>query len=137
MVCPWLVNGKCTSPRFPKNEDPTKLSGKCFDDWKYKTCPYYVEPRQTTSSKNLVAYTDERLKRIYKPYPLIHALPTPPSSECPHFKTIEYEGYYTGYCDILDRLLTKTEVELCIKRWRECPIRIYHEYTKAPFTYIG
>jgi len=65
----------------------------------------------------------ETFEKRYKPYKLIHALLTEPSSDCPYLKTFRgTDGKWYALCKVLNRLLTFTEVKLCEHHWKSCPL---------------
>ena len=59
--------------------------------------------------------------RIYAP---IHAIPRHINIACPFARIMETEDKIrVVYCEVLARLLTRYEAELCSQYWKECPYR--------------
>ena len=120
MVCPWYQYGVCTSPKLPEPSEAVVSATRCLSDNEYKSCAYYVEPSAQSSQSQQKSLRKDRLK-IYIP---IHALPPGTTVACPEAIVIKHDtGVTIAYCKILDRPLTRFEVDLCNKYWRDCPYR--------------
>lgn len=125
LPCPWYKSGMCTSPRLREPStlvvNPERCLGKHED---YRSCRYFVDvEKQEEKEKSLTRFTQPTpaIAQQLKPYPPIHLLHTKPSSTCPYFKVYEYAGNYLAYCNVLERLLTRSEVKNCEKLWKNCP----------------
>jgi hypothetical protein len=93
------------------------------DETEYKACRFYVEPPQERrSSRGILEQAKPAIVQQLRPYTPIHLLPTRPSSKCPFIKVYSYSGGYLAQCTVLNRLLTRSEVELCEKYWQTCPM---------------
>ncbi len=129
MPCPWYKNGMCTSPKLAKPSSAIVNTERCLGGPEsYKTCSFYVEPGggeegSESGVPSITSFAKSGLEKKLKPYPPIHLLEQRPSGECPFMKVYEYSGGFLAYCVILERLLTRSEVETCEKYWRSCPIR--------------
>lgn len=122
MPCPWYQYGVCTSPKLPEPTDSVVTVDRCSSEDVYMNCAYYVATIefQKTSKKTLIKKDRDKI-RIYIP---IHALPSHLDCQCIACKTnVTESGIRIAYCNILDRYLTKYEVYLCNKYWKECPYR--------------
>jgi len=123
--CPWYRNGMCTSPRLRRPSSsvvsPTRCKGS---EAEYKSCRFYVNPQQPSREKGrsgLVESLKPALAQQLRPYPPIHLLTRRPESRCPYFKVYSYSGGYLIFCQVLGRLLTRSEVGPCEKYWSACP----------------
>ncbi len=129
MPCPWYKNGMCTSPKLVKPTTSVVNLERCMGGPEsYKTCQFYVEPgggeeSGRSDTPSITSFSRTGLDKKLKPYPPIHLLERRPESSCQFFKVYEYGGGYLAYCAILERLLTRSEVEACEKHWRSCPVR--------------
>ncbi len=133
MPCPWYKNGMCTSPKLVSPTSSVVSVERCLGGpEQYKTCNFYVEPggeqqeqRARSDVPSITEFSGRRtsLDKKLKPYPPIHLLDQRPLAECPYMKVYEYSGGYLAYCVALERLLTRSEVEVCEKYWRTCPMR--------------
>ena len=124
MPCPWYKHGMCTSPKVGEPTDAVVNPIRCGSDSEYKSCTYYVEPSATMTSDQKAPRRD-RL-RLYAP---IHALPPNTAISCPEATIIKLEsGAIAAYCKVLNRALTKYEVELCNKYWRDCPYKLIEHH---------
>jgi hypothetical protein len=56
-------------------------------------------------------------------FPIIYTLHYKPSSECEFFKVLEREGYYIGWCGVLERPVVKSSIYKCERYWQTCPFR--------------
>jgi len=125
--CPWYRNGMCTSPRLRQPSRSVVSPQRCLgSETEYKSCRFYVEPPQQggggrRGGHGLVETMKPALAQQLRPYQPIHLLARRPSSRCPFFKVYSYGGGYLAYCKVLNRLLTRSEVELCEKYWQTCP----------------
>ncbi|ABN69643.1 hypothetical protein Smar_0536 [Staphylothermus marinus F1] len=117
--CPYYLNGLCYSPKTIEkygspSSEPVNL-GYCLSD-NYNECSYYT----IKSSEELYKYMGiEESTNIYLP---IHIIPCNYNSECPFFevKQIE-ENVCVSRCTYLDKYITRSSVEKCIKYWDKCP----------------
>ena len=94
---------------------------RCLSDTEYRSCRFYEEV-----SKPIGAPVHKRLELsgLYLP---IHGLTHIVRCDCPHFTVDRHEsGLYVAYCRVLNRFLTKYEVQLCRDHWKRCPYRKYH-----------
>ncbi len=134
MPCPWYKNGMCTSPKLLTPSSSVVSTERCLGGpEQYKTCNFYVEPesgqgveqrtRSDVPSITEFSGVKSSLDKKLKPYPPIHLLDQRPLAQCPYMKVYEYGGGYLAYCAVLERLLTRSEVELCEQHWRSCPFR--------------
>ncbi len=129
MPCPWLVGGKCTSPKLGR-PSAMVVSEKCFRDDPaiYTACEYYVEPPQEKRGR-LTSYMGEAEKLSLEKAPFlphVHALLIPVESECPYYVLAERGAHWVAFCKALERFLGKHEVWRCAKHWRTCPIAKMH-----------
>jgi len=121
LPCPYYKQGLCTSPLVGEPRADVCQPGVCDgDSTRYSRCPYYVKTQD-----GLEVFTRERGEPFLreKPLPILHYIKKPVKSQCPFFKTIEREGYYLAYCEVLGRLLTRYEVDLCSSYSDTCPLR--------------
>lgn len=56
-------------------------------------------------------------------FPVIYMLHYRPSSGCEFFRVLEREGYFIGWCRVLERALVKDSVVKCERFWLACPFR--------------
>lgn len=119
MPCPWYFHGVCTSPKLPEPTEDVVAIERCTSDAAYKGCSLFMESSNPAIKK--ASPKKERLK-IYAP---IHAVPPNTSIECPYGEIMNIEnGYSVVLCKILERPLTKYELPMCDRYWRECPYRV-------------
>ena len=126
LPCPWYKSGMCTSPRLREPSTLVVSPERCLGGQEYyRSCRYFVDvEKQEVKEKNaLTKFTQPTpaIAQQLKPYPPIHLLHSKPSSTCPYFKVYEYAGNYLAYCNVLERLLTRSEVKNCEKLWKNCP----------------
>ncbi len=111
--CPWYKNGMCTSPLLDTPSADPVIPQRCLSDASYKDCKYFKDLSESNISPN-----------YGKPLLLIHSLSTQPRCSCEYFIYTQHEsGTYVAACKVLRRYLTRYEVKLCEKKWRECPFR--------------
>jgi len=117
MPCPWFKDGLCTSPLLEEpSKDPVIPSICSSIKEVYSKCRYYVEPA-TKEPKEFSG-------KYGRPVLLIHSLTKPLRSNCEFFIIEKYEeNVYIAACRVLNRYLTRYEVDTCIKHWKECPYR--------------
>ncbi|MEM4553801.1 MAG: hypothetical protein QXI86_06190 [Ignisphaera sp.] len=121
MPCPWYQHGMCTSPKLPEPVDTVVAIDRCGSENIYINCVYYVEEPVKHFRKEYQTKKD-RVK-IYAP---IHALPPQLNCGCPECDISSTEnGVRFAYCKLIDRYLTRYDVYLCSRYWRECPYRLY------------
>ena len=126
MPCPWYRGGLCTSPRLKTPSSAVVSPDRCLSDTEYLSCEYYVDPAKAgRSPQGLEQHIKPAIAQQLKPYPPIHVVQRRPRSGCPNMKVYEYSGGYLAFCTVLNRLLTRSEVETCEKHWRTCPLRKY------------
>lgn len=126
MPCPWYRGGLCTSPKLREPSAHVTSPERCLSDTEYLSCEFYVDPSEVKREpKGLERHLRPAIAQQLKPYPPIHVIPYRPRSGCPYMKVYEYSGGYLAYCNILGRLLTRSEVEVCEKHWRTCPLSRY------------
>ncbi|WP_167827887.1 hypothetical protein [Pyrolobus fumarii] len=94
----------------------------------YKSCSFFVEQESgeeagAGGTPAITSFAKSGLEKKLKPYPPIHLLDYRPNNECPFMKVYEYSGGYLAYCTVLERLLTRSEVETCEQHWKTCPVR--------------
>lgn len=117
--CQYYLNGLCYSPRTiekygnPSGE-PADL-GYCLSD-NYTECPFYAG----RSGEELYKYMGvEETGKIYIP---IHVIPCSNVSECPFYEIKQLdENACIAKCAFLDKHLTQSSVEKCIRYWDKCP----------------
>jgi hypothetical protein len=120
MPCPFFKNGLCTSPLLGEPRADVYRPGVCDGDKSmYSKCPYYTEKGLET----LQTFTMDDVVRKLKPDPLLHYMRKRPVSSCKYMKVYEISGHYVAYCQLLGRLLTRYEAELCVTMPEGCPIR--------------
>lgn len=115
--CPWFRDGACTSPALGGGPDNSVINvSVCLGGpEQYTRCKFYVAPPKDSSAS---------LKRYGKPLMLINSLPKEPRSGCEFFRVIRHDsGVFLASCEVLGRYLTRYEVSLCEKYWRDCPFR--------------
>jgi len=88
----------------------------------YRSCRFYMDPPSEKKRGGLLEQAKPAIVQQLKPSPPIHLLSTKPVSKCPFFKVYSYSGGYLAQCLVLNRLLTRSEVELCIHHWQTCPL---------------
>ncbi len=120
MPCPYYKQGLCTSPLLGEPRADLYQPGVCDGDkTKYMKCPYYTEK----GLESLQTFTDEDIVHKLKPDPILHYMKKRLESRCEHFKVYQMAGHYIAYCQLLNRLLTRFEAELCASYPERCPIR--------------
>jgi hypothetical protein len=118
--CPYYMNGLCYSPKTIErygspSSEPTK-NGYCLSD-NYRNCPYYADKESTDELYKFMGV--EELSNIYLP---IHVIPCSYNSECPFYEIKQVgENICVARCVYLDKYLTRSSVEKCIKYWQKCP----------------
>ncbi len=131
MPCPFYKNGLCTSPRLSSPSPSVTSRQRCLgEEPDYMSCSYYVEA-ESTSTGSLAGYTLETaLGKQFRPYVPIHVVASKPKSECPYIKIHDYGGGYLAQCQVIERLLTRSEIKLCENYWKTCPLyRQANKYT--------
>ena len=124
MPCPWYRGGVCTSPKLKRPTSSVTSPSRCLgSEAEYKSCQFYVEPRQKTRETGLLEAVKPAIAQQLKPYTPIHLLTSKPRQGCPYMKVYNYGGGYLAYCNVLGRLLTKSEAAVCEKYWATCPLR--------------
>ncbi len=125
MPCPWYRGGVCTSPKLKRPTSSVTSPDRCLGgEAEYKSCQFYVEPQRKSDQERgqgLLAAARPAIAQQLKPYLPIHLLNAKPKSKCPYIKVYSYGGGYLAYCNVLGRLLTKSEARLCEKYWQTCP----------------
>ncbi|WP_153801405.1 hypothetical protein [Hyperthermus butylicus] len=123
MPCPWYRGGLCTSPKLSEPTTAVTSPERCLGgEAEYKSCKFYVEPSsQQRSRPVLEASLKPAIEKQLRPYKPIHLITHRPRSGCPFFKVYEYAGGYLVVCQVLNRLLTKSEATKCEKYWQTCP----------------
>ena len=138
MPCPWYRNGVCTSPKLRRPSSSVTSPSRCLgSEAEYKSCRFYVEPKQKSEGGSgrggLLEAAKPAIVQQLRPYNPIHLLASKPTSKCPYIKVYSYSGGYLAQCLVLRRLLTKSEVELCNKYWETCPF--YRQAQQHPESY--
>ncbi len=122
MPCPWYRNGMCTSPKIGKPTTAVVSVERCLGpEAEYKACEYFVDEKGH-ARKGIDSFTLTAAAQQYRPYPPIHVVYNRPDSKCPFIKVIDQGGGFIVYCNVLGRLLTRSEIKLCERYWRTCPI---------------
>ncbi|BEP17605.1 hypothetical protein PYJP_09570 [Pyrofollis japonicus] len=122
MPCPWYQNGVCTSPKLGKPSSAVVSKERCLgSEAEYKSCRFYVDPEASKKQSPLEAAMKPALEKQLRPYTAIHLLSTRPRSECPFMRVYNYGGGYLAFCEVLNRLLTRSEVTKCERYWSTCP----------------
>ncbi|MEM1645743.1 MAG: hypothetical protein QXL96_07750 [Ignisphaera sp.] len=122
MPCPWYQYGLCTSPKLPEPTDAVVAVDRCNSDNMYVNCLYYYEegPQKSIPRRSSATRRDKSTK-IYVP---IHAIPAHLDCQCPECEISTTEnGLKIAYCKALDRHLSRYEVYLCSRYWKDCPYR--------------
>ena len=101
-VCPFYNNGVCKSPLL---KEPAPADGNCFGD--YTSCRLF--PNKDDGKGSFVQ---------------VNLLDRIPSSACPAFAVIRIEKGIIAKCNLLDRILAKSQVKLCEERWASCPFQL-------------
>jgi len=117
LPCPWYKEGVCTSPLLKEPSRDPVIPSICSSNREvYSRCRYYVEPTGKEPKEFSGKYG--------KPLLLIHSLNKPPRCLCEFFIIEKYEGNtYITACKVLNRYLTRYEVNLCSQYWSDCPYR--------------
>jgi len=125
LVCPWYKHGLCTSPKLPEPTEVVTSPTRCLgDESAYKSCSFYVEPGSIEAGSKRREVRGIRGMPRPKVYAPIHAIPKHLKIGCPFAKIVETEDKVRAvYCEVLGRLLTRYEAELCASHWRDCPYR--------------
>ncbi len=120
MPCPWYRDGYCHSPALEEPSEDPVINAVCLGSEEvYKKCRLYRE-----KGGGLKEAVTRRSGRFGKPLLLIHSLKSKPDSGCEFFVIEEDEsGAYLAACKVLNRYLTRYEVPLCEKYWKDCPYR--------------
>lgn len=120
--CPYYKNGLCISPKLNTPTDAVTSPSRCYDENMYKTCKYYEEKDQKeTEEKGLTKYIPKT--SILNFYPAVNLLDEAIQPQCEYFRLYQFEKRYVARCEILDRILTKGQVNLCLKYANKCPFR--------------
>lgn len=118
MPCPWYQYGLCTSPKLSEPTDVVVAADRCNSEDIYVNCVYYIGETPKGSAKKSSSTRKNKVK-LYLP---IHAIPPQVECLCPECEISTSEnGVKIAYCKILDRYLTRYEVYICSKHWKECP----------------
>ncbi len=132
MPCPWYRGGVCTSPKLRRPSSSVVSPSRCLgSEAEYRSCQFYVEPRQKQQRGGLLEAAKPAIAQQLKPYLPIHLLSAKPRSGCPHLKVYSYSGGYLAYCEVLGRLLTRSEAANCEKYWQTCPLKRAAEQNAA------
>ena len=123
MPCPWFRGGLCTSPKLSRPSSAVTSPTRCQGgDAEYVACQFYVEPGSGSKRRSpLESGVKPAIAQQLRPYPPIHLLHSKPRSRCPFIKIYDYSGGYLAQCQVLGRLLTRSEAERCEKYWSSCP----------------
>ena len=115
MPCPWYKDGVCTSPALESPSPDPVIPAICLGDEEvYGKCRYF----RKVSKQAAPTY------KASKPLLLIHSLSKEPRSGCEFFTVERHEsGSFLSVCRVLGRYLTRYEVKLCERYWRDCPFR--------------
>lgn len=115
----------CTSPKLPEPTDVVVAVDRCGSDNIYLNCMYYVEDSSKYINKTHQFKTPRA--KIYAP---IHALPQHTTCNCVECEINTTEnGVKVAYCKALNRYLTRYDVYLCSRYWKDCP---YRQYSYTP-----
>lgn len=138
--CPWYKEGVCFSPKvFREYGEPSSIpvtDSKCLSE-KYVECPYYTEKKTVQQSQ--LDFIEEGAVGMREKglalYLRVHTITPDMKSDCPFYEVTSVKDHdgnvvYVAVCRFLDKYLTRSFVEKCIKYWRECPfykMKFVHE----------
>lgn len=112
LVCPYYEKGRCKSPLLKEPASHVVDESRCMGD--YTSCRLFPK----SSDKN---QQDDSGKRSFVQVNLLDRIP---SSACPSFSVIRIEKGIVAKCNVLDRILVKSQVRLCEERWASCPFQL-------------
>jgi len=119
LPCPWYRDGMCTSPALETATDLVVSPQRCLSDDQYRSCAYYVDPAKLQEQR--------KKKPEYvrtKPCIVISGMTKEPKIGCEYAAVEKTEdGFFVVYCMVRGTYLTRWDVELCEKYWKECPFR--------------
>ena len=117
--CPWYDNDLCSSPKLSKKMPV--YTDYCFSN-NYRYCPYYIPPKQSRLTDFQATATKTfRVTEIIEKMQDIYAIDSMPDHACEFLTFVNYNGKYYAWCDIINRYLTKSIVQLCITQYQKCP----------------
>ncbi|WFO76254.1 hypothetical protein J4526_00325 [Desulfurococcaceae archaeon MEX13E-LK6-19] len=136
MKCPWYKEGLCYSPKtlreYGEPSSAPVTDSRCLTE-KYTECPYYTEQR--SSQQTQLDIIEEGAVGVKEKglalYLRIHTIPPDMKSNCPFYEITSVRDQsgnivYVAFCKFLDRYLTRSFVEKCIKYWKDCPYYKMH-----------
>ena len=109
-ACPYYRQGYCTSPLLEKPTDFVTDSSRCMGN--YFTCRFYVKD---------IVQTDDDPNRVNPSWNSVNLLDKIPVSGCPYFEVNRTEKGIIARCKLISRILTRSQVSLCVERWMTCP----------------
>ena len=109
-VCQYYRNGYCVSPLLEKPTDFVTDSSRCMGN--YFTCRFY--PSVTVQG-------DKEQKREEPSWNSVNLLDKIPVSGCPYFEVNRTAKGVIARCKLVSRILTRSQVNLCVERWMTCP----------------
>lgn len=131
MKCPWYRENICYSPKtlreYGEPSSKPVVDSICSSS-RYVECPYYSEQRSSEQSQlQLLEETSIGAKEQgLALYLKVHTIPSDLKSDCPFYqiRTLSDQTGNTvavAYCSFLERYLTRSAAEKCLKYWRDCP----------------
>jgi hypothetical protein len=125
----------CTSPKLKRPSSSVTSPSRCLGgEAEYRSCRFYVEPKSDQQRQRrgggLLEAAKPAIVQQLKPYTPIHVVYSKPTSKCPYMKVYSYSGGYLVFCRVLNRLLTRSEVETCNRYWETCPF--YRQAQQRP-----
>ncbi|MEM0174125.1 MAG: hypothetical protein QXV69_02545 [Sulfolobaceae archaeon] len=121
MACPYYKSGYCVSPLLEKPDSNITSASRCI--YNFKTCRYYVNNNENEGGVLGMNSQDSKKQYKFNFYAAVNKLDEQPKSGCEFFTTFKSNGGYVVKCKILDRLITSTQIQLCVKYWTNCPLR--------------
>lgn len=127
-ACPYYRGGYCISPLLDQPTDSVTSTNRCLNN--YFTCQFYPDKDKNLGNNEigLTRYTAEEENGNRQVsisfYIRVNALKEKPEIECPQARIIKTDKGYLIGCAILNRILTISQVNLCVSNWHKCPFKV-------------
>ena len=120
-ACPFYKGGFCVSPLLDKPTDYVTDSSRCLGN--YTTCRFYPnEGKSEGAAGGLAAYVGgTEVDQEINYYASINLLDKPIDSGCKYFVLVRTSKGLVAKCQVMNRVLTKTQAVLCSKYYTSCP----------------
>ncbi len=120
-TCPYYKGGFCVSPLLDKPTDYITDSSRCLGN--YTTCRFYPgEAKAQEVGGSLASYiSDSEVDQEINYYASVNILEKPIDSGCKYFTIVRTSKGLVAKCEVLNRVLTKSQALLCSKYYASCP----------------